>query len=392
MRIFWVLAENPIGPEWAWFVETSQRALGMPVQTLECHIATVLMKRFLDGETLPPEMVADMERHVKACPGCQEILKGEKHSIEEVLDGSGGPKGGLAGLMAKMGMKPATAGGFATAYPTEALVAASRASYRTPAPGISAFKNPKVVFLSLGLAVVLILMSTLLKDPTMLLGGKAMAGAPAGVTGDKPEDKEAGTEDPKSEGEGSGDEAAGAAHGEDSHANGEAHGDAHGETSSADGAAHGAGDEGSHSAEPEKKADHSNEPAGEGHGTPVEVHGDGHGKVPEGMVKVGNRDDYHAPEKAAAPSGSSEVFIVGGTKSGVSGSGTRSGVGGGSKGSTAKSSGSAKSGGGASSGGAKRSSGGTRRPSGGTSSSKSKASGSGKGGIRVYDQNGNVIH
>lgn len=147
----------------------------MPVQTIECHIATVLMKRFLDGDDLPAEMLDDLERHVKACPGCQTTINNERTTIEEVLDGPESASTGLGGMMAKFGMKTATAGGFATAYPTEALVAAARTHTTTSPGGIAAFKNPKVLLLSAGLAIVLIAMSTVLRDPTLLMGKKASA-------------------------------------------------------------------------------------------------------------------------------------------------------------------------------------------------------------------------
>lgn len=158
----------------------------MPVQTIECHIAAVLMKRFLDGDNLPENLVADLETHVKACESCRSLLNQEKLSMEEVLDGVPERGKGFAGVLGKLGLKPVTAGGFTTAYPTEALVAASRTSYTTTGGGMAAFKNPKVLFLSGALAIVLIAMSTILKDPTSLLGSRAGAVFPARM-GDDPD-------------------------------------------------------------------------------------------------------------------------------------------------------------------------------------------------------------
>jgi hypothetical protein len=133
------------------------------------------MKRFLDGDNLPQNLLDDLEKHLKVCTSCQAILNNENANIEEILDGVAEPKG-VAAWMGKLSAQPATASGFVTAGAGEALMSASYKSYAPQAPGMAAFKNPKVLFLSISLAVVLIVMSTLLKNPTSLLGTKATAG------------------------------------------------------------------------------------------------------------------------------------------------------------------------------------------------------------------------
>ncbi len=345
----------------------------MPVQTIECHIATVLMKRFLDGEKLPPNVLGEMESHVKACPSCQEILKGEKLSIEEVLDGDGASTGFLNGLMKKMGGNSSTAGGFATAYPAEALVAASRSSYRTAAPGISAFKNPKVLVLSIGLAVVLILMSTILKDPTALMGGRAIKSvAPSADEGlDSKGGSETGDDSGHADGEAT-DHAEGVAEGEPSTADGAgdevAGGDAHGEAVDS----HGEGN--SHEAEPETAS------ASAGHST-TSHEPDATDHQPAGTVKVGNREDYSAPDKPVSKPQGTDLIIVGG-----SGTKTVTSNGGGSQTATSTTKSPAKV---ATSGGGSKPKTTPKRSGSRSSSSKKKASG---GGIRVYDKNGKVIN
>lgn len=165
----------------------------MAVQNIECQIATVLMKRYLDGDNLPQNLLDDLERHLKACPSCQAILNNEHANIEEVLDGPA-PVKGLAGWMGKLATQPATASGFVTAGAGEALMQASyRTQYAPPTgPGMAVLKSPKVLFLSLALAATLIAMSTILRNPSALLGPKAAAGAAASYTepAEKPDDKE----------------------------------------------------------------------------------------------------------------------------------------------------------------------------------------------------------
>lgn len=149
----------------------------MAIQNIECQIATVLMKRYLDGDNLPQNLLDDLEKHLKACSSCQAILNNENASIEEVLDGPA-PVKGLAGWMGKLATQPATAGGFVTAGAGEALMSAGyRTNYTPQAPGMAVLKSPKVLFLSLALAAVLIAMSTILRNPANLLGPKASSSA-----------------------------------------------------------------------------------------------------------------------------------------------------------------------------------------------------------------------
>ncbi len=139
----------------------------MVVQNIECQISTVLMKRFLDGENLPPELLAELEQHLRVCPECQSIVNGEGPSLEEVLDAPKG-KPGRSGIFGKT----QTPGGFTTASPSEALMQASVRTHSAP-PGLAVFRNPRVLFLSGALAIVLIAMSTILRNPQNLLGPKA---------------------------------------------------------------------------------------------------------------------------------------------------------------------------------------------------------------------------
>ncbi|MFM9872066.1 MAG: hypothetical protein ACKVQS_01220 [Fimbriimonadaceae bacterium] len=146
------------------------------------------MKRFLDGDNLPQNLLDDLERHLKACTTCQAILNNETNDIEEILDQKV-PTSGMAALFGRKQLQPAMAGGFTTTGAGEALMNASYRVQTSQAPGLAVFKNPKVLFLSLALAAVLIVMSTLLKNPSNLLGPKASM-AITGYTEPKDEHQE----------------------------------------------------------------------------------------------------------------------------------------------------------------------------------------------------------
>jgi hypothetical protein len=169
----------------------------MPVQNLECQIHVVLMKRFLDGDELGPELQEQLEQHLKACPSCRAILENEKTSIEEVLDGPSAPANPVMAWMQSVMPGSKTRSGYAVTDAHSALMAPT--TVHRPAPGMAAFKNPQVLMLSAALAVVLILMSTVFRDPTRFLGPKAAA-KPAVAA---PAEGESKTEDPKAEGEAS---------------------------------------------------------------------------------------------------------------------------------------------------------------------------------------------
>ena len=156
----------------------------MSVQTIECQISTVLMKRFLDGDDLPQELLDGLEQHLKACPSCREIVNNEKVTIEDMLDGPPEPKG-IQALLGRFTGKQ-TSGALVTTHPTQALIHAGQVTHSAP-PGLAVFKNPKVLVLSSALALTLIAMSTVLKDPTKLFGNRASEAIKSGQVETEPE-------------------------------------------------------------------------------------------------------------------------------------------------------------------------------------------------------------
>ena len=117
------------------------------VVSLECQLAQVQIKRFLNGDNIPEDLLKDLEQHLLSCSDCLAVAKGERDAIEAHM----------------------------VATPAEA------AQIRQKAPAsnvLDVFKQPKTLALSVGLGVVLILMSTIMRDPTKLLGAKAINAHP----------------------------------------------------------------------------------------------------------------------------------------------------------------------------------------------------------------------
>lgn len=97
--------------------------------SLDCHLAQVLVKRYLGGDELPPEVVADLERHLKVCADCKAVALGKTKPLIER------PKG-----------------------PT--------------AEWISILTQPKHIGLAVALVVVLVGMGSAMRNPAGLLGRK----------------------------------------------------------------------------------------------------------------------------------------------------------------------------------------------------------------------------
>lgn len=128
------------------------------VMSLECQLAQVQIKRFLNGDNIPEDLLKDLEQHLVSCSDCLAVAKGERAAVESHM----------------------------VATPGEVV------QIRQKAPATSVFdvfKQPKTLLLSAALGVVLILMSTIMRDPTKFLGGKAIAAHPA-ATKEEPTSEE----------------------------------------------------------------------------------------------------------------------------------------------------------------------------------------------------------
>ncbi len=141
----------------------------MQVKNIECQIAQAQMRRYLTGEEMPNAIVTDLETHLRHCPECMAAAHGLRESLKGVLN-------------SKVTGKPVPE---VPTAPAVNAVVPTQASTRTPADFLDApdadFKpakapkksNVKTLMYSGALALVLVLMSTVFRDPTKLFGARA---------------------------------------------------------------------------------------------------------------------------------------------------------------------------------------------------------------------------
>ena len=149
----------------------------MQVKNIECQIAQAQLRRYLTGEEMPNAIVGDLETHLKLCPECMDAAQTLRESLRGALSSK------ITGKPEPQQPKPERK---AIAQAVATGMAAVQTQVQTPADLLSApdsdFKpakpkrkssNTKTLFYSGALALVLILMSTIFKDPTALFGPRA---------------------------------------------------------------------------------------------------------------------------------------------------------------------------------------------------------------------------
>jgi hypothetical protein len=129
----------------------------MSVQNVECQLTQAQLKRYLAGDEFPAELVESLERHLRSCEDCLA----EAHKLREAL--GGGP---LNDSEPESGLFHRLAAPAAEAPPPPGASAGVRAVF-------AALATRKNVAMSVGLAIVLVAMSTAFRSPTNLLGPKA---------------------------------------------------------------------------------------------------------------------------------------------------------------------------------------------------------------------------
>ncbi|MFN3961895.1 MAG: hypothetical protein ACK4NQ_02840 [Fimbriimonadaceae bacterium] len=149
----------------------------MAIGNVECHLARAQLKRLGQGEQLPTEIDADLERHLRICEECRL----EAVRLRQVLMGDAAPaepkaKVNPSELLLQLGEVVRNLIS-RLPLPGAKRLAPSKSNGWMNDPGTPFVKdsrvNMRVAFTSIGLALTLIAMSTILRDPTALLGAKA---------------------------------------------------------------------------------------------------------------------------------------------------------------------------------------------------------------------------
>ena len=145
----------------------------MPVQSIECQLTQAQVKRYLAGADFPDEIVAAVERHLKACPDCMAEANRQRESL-------GGAPAEIAQAVVAQNVKSSPLDKIkalakrdkVATTPPQGLIA-PRGEKPYPADPLKAIKTPKNLILSGSLAAVLVVMSTVMKNPTNVFGPRA---------------------------------------------------------------------------------------------------------------------------------------------------------------------------------------------------------------------------
>jgi len=144
----------------------------MQVQNIECQIAQAQIGRFVSGGALSPEALTQLEGHIGECAECETFLAERKAALQAIL--AGGAKAAVEMPL----QEPARSAGGPLARLREQLAAkVEPLEAREPKPDRRTTLKPLI--LSGALALVLVAMSLLTKNPTALFGDKALPAAAA---------------------------------------------------------------------------------------------------------------------------------------------------------------------------------------------------------------------
>lgn len=143
----------------------------MPVQSIECQLTQAQVKRYLAGADFPEAMLARIEIHLKACPDCMAEANRQRETL-------GGSSTEVVQAVVETPVQPSPLDRIKALFqrparqPDATLVGPVGTDPFAVGP-VERLKSPKNLVLSLSLAAVLVLMSTVLKDPTALFGPRA---------------------------------------------------------------------------------------------------------------------------------------------------------------------------------------------------------------------------
>ena len=155
----------------------------MQVKNIECQIAQAQLRRYLTGEEMPNVIVTDLETHLRHCPECMSAAQTLRESLKSVLSGkiTGKPEAPKQVLtpaalqdevitLAETSSQAVPIGRAVVQSPLNLLDAPDSDFRPKKAPRKS---NLKTLLYTSALAALLVLMSTVFRDPTRLFGPRA---------------------------------------------------------------------------------------------------------------------------------------------------------------------------------------------------------------------------
>lgn len=154
----------------------------MTVQNIECQIAKGQMSRYLAGDNFSPDMAVELRAHIAECPDCAAALDRKRQILQAMLT-STGPVAVVQieerrsadeeTSTAETEPRPRASASFKLALSQLLNLRKSPVpTVREPATPVRNYWRPLAY--SAGLATVLIAMSMIMRDPTRLLGERAI--------------------------------------------------------------------------------------------------------------------------------------------------------------------------------------------------------------------------
>ncbi len=151
----------------------------MQTQNIECQIAQAQLRRYLMGDDLPYALVADLETHLKHCPGCMEIARQKRESLKGVLASEitgrkfSQPTVQKTPTKQRENLREAISAGTAAVQSPTDVFSLPDSEFKIEKQKKVKVHSRKTIYYSIGLAVMLVLMSTVFRDPTKLFGPRA---------------------------------------------------------------------------------------------------------------------------------------------------------------------------------------------------------------------------
>ncbi|MCB8933668.1 MAG: zf-HC2 domain-containing protein [Chthonomonadaceae bacterium] len=144
----------------------------MSVQNVECQIAQAQIGRYLTGGALSPEALDQLEGHIGECAACTELLRQRREGLQAMLGGHAAVHAPETNSRPEAESNPAPTGSLVGRLREQLIQAATApAPPREGAPEGRALLKP--LLWSGALAVVLVAMTVLSKNPTLVFGEKA---------------------------------------------------------------------------------------------------------------------------------------------------------------------------------------------------------------------------